>query len=223
MFSVIISPKDYSCCAVRTEFLTTYCGSLPRPTRLSESLLSQEAGEKIDERMLQREFACAVASVLKAQLEAGVDIVSDGEQPRVGFSMYVPSRMHGFGGEAPRPSPLDLDDFPIFADRLRQKRGRRNRHPNPPNAVGEVKYFNTAAAQAECDMFTDALVKSSAKPLETFMTAASPGIIATTMVNQYYDTYEAYVFTLARELKKGIRDHRRWQASCYSSTRQISA
>ena len=182
--------------------LTTHCGSLPRPTKLSEILLSQETGEKVDDQTLHRECASAVASALKAQLEAGVDIVSDGEQPRVGFSMYVPSRMHGFGGEAPRPSPLDLDDFPLFAARLRQKRGRRNRIASPPNAVGEVRYFNTAAAQAECDMFKDALGTSSAKPLEAFMTAASPGIIATTMVNQYYDTYEAYVFALARELKK---------------------
>ena len=34
------------------------------------------------------------------------------------------------------------------------------------------------------------------------MTAASPGIIATTMVNAYYETHEAYVFALAREMRK---------------------
>ncbi len=61
-------------------------------------LLSHEASEKFDDRALQQECESAVAGVLKAQLEAGIDIVSDGEQPRVGFSMYVPSRMHGFGG-----------------------------------------------------------------------------------------------------------------------------
>jgi 5-methyltetrahydropteroyltriglutamate--homocysteine methyltransferase len=182
--------------------LTTHCGSLPRPTKLSEMLLSHEASEKFDDRALRQECESAVAGVLKAQLEAGIDIVSDGEQPRVGFSMYVPSRMHGFGGEAPRPSPRDLDDFPLYAERLSQRRGRRNRIANPPNAVTEVDYFNTAAAQAECDLFKNAIAKSAAKPLETFMTAASPGIIATTMVNQYYETYEAYVFALARELRK---------------------
>ena len=182
--------------------LATHCGSLPRPPQLSEMLLRQEAGEHLDEAALQRECKSAVASVLDAQLAAGMDIVSDGEQPRVGFSMYVPMRMEGFGGESIRPTPRDLDDFPLFSERLRQKRGRRNRIANPPSAIGEVRYTNIAAAKAECDLFAGALAAVKTKPAETFMTAASPGIIATTMVNKYYDSYENYVFALARELRK---------------------
>jgi 5-methyltetrahydropteroyltriglutamate--homocysteine methyltransferase len=50
-------------------------------------------------------------------------------------------------------------------------------------------------------MFRGALAQTSRKPAGTFMTAASPGIIATTMVNEYYDSYEAYVFALADELR----------------------
>src|SRR5688572_19822422 len=118
--------------------LTTHCGSLPRPSQLSDLLLRQENGEKIDEQLLHKESASAVAAVLNAQIKAGMDIVSDGEQPRVGFSMYVPMRMQGFGGESQRPAPRDLEDFPLFAERLREKRGRRNRISNPPNAVGDV-------------------------------------------------------------------------------------
>lgn len=78
--------------------LTTHCGSLPRPAALSELLLLQEAGEPIDQQRLHHESSEAVAGVLRAQVDAGIDIVSDGEQPRVGFSMYVPMRMAGFGG-----------------------------------------------------------------------------------------------------------------------------
>jgi 5-methyltetrahydropteroyltriglutamate--homocysteine methyltransferase len=165
-------------------------------------LLRQEAGERIDEAALHRGCADAVAGVLKAQIAAGIDVVSDGEQPRVGFSMYVPLRMDGFGGESTRPSPRDLDDFPLFSERLRQQRGRRNRIANPPKAIGEVRYVGLAAAQAEFDLFKGALAKLPQKPAEAFMTAASPGIIATTMVNEYYDSYETYVFALARELRK---------------------
>jgi 5-methyltetrahydropteroyltriglutamate--homocysteine methyltransferase len=185
-----------------SRILATHCGSLPRPPQLSELLLRQETGEHIDEAALQRECKSAVASVLDAQLAAGMDIVSDGEQPRVGFSMYVPMRMEGFGGESIRPTPRDLDDFPLFSERLRQKRGRRNRIANPPTAIGEVRYTNIAATKAECDLFAGALDAAKTKPAETFMTAASPGIIATTMVNKYYDSYENYVFALARELRK---------------------
>ena len=188
--------------ASRNRILTTHCGSLPRAERLSDLLLRQEAGERIDETLLQAESAAAVAGVLDAQIAAGLDIVSDGEQPRVGFSMYVPLRMEGFGGETVRPSPRDLDDFPLFAERLRQRRVRRNRIANPPKAVGEVRYTNLPAARSELDRFKNALAALRQKPTETFMTAASPGIIATTMVNEYYDSYESYVFALARELRK---------------------
>ena len=115
--------------------LTTHCGSLPRPPHLSDLLLRQEAGEAIDESLLQRESAAAVADVLARQLEAGIDIVSDGEQPRVGFSMYVPQRMTGFGGEAIRPTPLDHDEFPLFAALRQARAGRRNRIGNPPSQM----------------------------------------------------------------------------------------
>jgi 5-methyltetrahydropteroyltriglutamate--homocysteine methyltransferase len=182
--------------------LTTHCGSLPRPTQLSDLLLRQESGETIDETVLHRESADAVSAVIAAQLEAGVDVISDGEQPRVGFSMYVPMRMAGFGGESQRPSPRDLDDFPLYAEMRAARVGRRNRIYNPPMAIGEIRYVNLDAAKAECRMFADALAQLGAELADTFMTAATPGIIATTMINAYYDTYEAYVFALARELKK---------------------
>jgi 5-methyltetrahydropteroyltriglutamate--homocysteine methyltransferase len=186
----------------RDRILTTHCGSLPRPAGLSDLLLRQEAGEAIDAAQLARDCASAVAAVLDAQIAAGLDIVSDGEQPRVGFSMYVPLRMQGFSGETSRPSPRDLDDFPQFAERLRQKRGRRNRIANPPKATAEVRYTGLDSARSEFDLFRDALARLRTRPAETFMTAASPGIIATTMVNEYYESYESYVFALARELRK---------------------
>jgi 5-methyltetrahydropteroyltriglutamate--homocysteine methyltransferase len=186
----------------KDRILTTHCGSLPRPAHLSDLLLRQEAGEPIDTEMLRRECADAVSRALEGQMRAGIDIVSDGEQPRVGFSMYIPLRMEGFGGESVRPTPRDHDDFPLFAQQLNEKRGRRNRIANPPKAIGEVRYTGVEDARAEYQLFKDALCALGRQPAETFMTAASPGIIATTMANEYYDSYEAYVFALARELRK---------------------
>ena len=75
-------------------------------------------------------------------MQAGIDIVSDGEQPRVGFSMYIPLRMEGFGGESVRPTPRDLDDFPLYRERLRERRGRYNRIANPPKAIRAVAVRN---------------------------------------------------------------------------------
>ena len=188
--------------SIKARILVTHCGSLPRAPQLSDLLLRQEVGETIDTKALQAEAAKAVTSVLDAQLKAGIDIVSDGEQPRVGFSMYVPRRMEGFGGELIRPVPRDLEEFPLFRERLAQKRGRRNRIDTPPKAIAELRYTGLDDAKAEYDLFKNALAALPKKPVDTFMTAASPGIIATTMDNEYYDSYEAYVFALARELRK---------------------
>src|SRR3954453_848697 len=98
--------------------LTTHCGSLPRPPKLSDLLLKEEAGEPVDQNLLKRLCDEAVSEVVERQIAAGIDIISDGEQPRVGFSMYLPLRMKGFAGESIRPTPLDLDEFPQFTQRL---------------------------------------------------------------------------------------------------------
>ena len=182
--------------------LTTHCGSLPRPPELSRLLLDREAGQKVDDLALRTEIEKAVSSVVDAQLSAGVDIISDGEQPRVGFSMYVPLRMSGFGGQSTRPLPRDLEEFPLFLERLRTKRGRRNRIDAPPKAIAELQYTGIDEAKFECSLFKSSLALSSSSNAQAFMTAASPGIIATTMENEFYDTYESYLFALARELRK---------------------
>ena len=76
--------------------------------------------------------------------------------------------------------------------------------PHRQSAEGDRRgpLHQLGAAKAEYDLFNGALARTSRKPAETFMTAASPGIIATTMDNEYYDSYENYVFALARELRK---------------------
>ena len=98
-----------------TRMLTTHVGSLPRSARLTELLLRQERGEVVDEAELAREVETAVETVVRKQLEVGVDIGNDGEQPRVAFHTYVARRMRGFGGGWVRPVRRDVTEFPDFA------------------------------------------------------------------------------------------------------------
>ena len=79
--------------------LTTHVGSLPRNAVLTDLLIRDEAGEVVDKAELARQSEAAVRHVVAQQAAAGVDIVNDGEQPRVGFQTYVAQRMKGFGGE----------------------------------------------------------------------------------------------------------------------------
>src|SRR5882724_8500465 len=97
-----------------SRILTTHVGSLPRPLPLTELLIRQEQGEAIDAMEFEQQAAMAVRHVIQKQLEAGVDIGNDGEQPLVGFQTYVPQRLRGFGGESQRPAVQDMREFPDF-------------------------------------------------------------------------------------------------------------
>jgi 5-methyltetrahydropteroyltriglutamate--homocysteine methyltransferase len=181
--------------------LTTHVGSLPRNPALRDLLVRQDRGEAIDEAALGREVEAAVTNVVASQLGAGIDVGNDGEQPRVGFSTYVVRRMQGFGGESRRRLARDLIDFPDYAAMLDYRRRFAARISNAPQAVGEVRYTGLAEAVNECDVFERAMKAQARKFTEGFMTAASPGVIATILLNAHYDTHERYIAALAREMR----------------------
>jgi 5-methyltetrahydropteroyltriglutamate--homocysteine methyltransferase len=182
--------------------LTTHVGSLPRNPVLRDLLVRQDRGESIDEAELARQVEAAVAMVVRRQLEAGIDIGNDGEQPRVGFSTYPARRMRGFGGESRRPLARDLVDFPDYAAMLADRRRHGARISDAPQAIADVQYVDLSEAARECDVFSQALDKQARKFAEPFMTAASPGTIATILLDGFYGSHERYVRALAREMRK---------------------
>src|SRR5215510_2158432 len=182
--------------------LTTHVGSLPRTPALRDLLVRQDRGEKIDAAALARESEAAVRHVVAKQLEAGVDIGNDGEQPRVGFSTYPARRMRGFGGESKRRLSLDQVDHPDYTARLARQRAGAARISNAPQAIAEVAYTDLSEATAECDLFERAAGAERSKFAESFMTAASPGVIATIMLDAFCGSHERYIRALAREMRK---------------------
>ena len=182
--------------------LTTHVGSLPRPPALRDLLVQQDRGETVDTAALAREAEAAVRHVVRQQLAAGVDIGNDGEQPRVGFSTYPARRMKGFGGESKRRLSLDQIDHPDYTARLARQRAGAARISNAPQAVAEVAYTDLGEAKAEGDLFERAAGAERSKFAESFMTAASPGVIATIMLDAFYGSHERYIRALAREMRK---------------------
>ncbi|HEV8441063.1 MAG TPA: methionine synthase [Methylomirabilota bacterium] len=182
--------------------LTTHVGSLPRSPALRDLLVRQERGEPIDEAELHRQAEAAVAAAVRRQLESGIDIINDGEQPRVGFSTYVARRLRGFGGESRRPTARDVAEFPDYAAMLEARRRLGPKIGNAPQALAEVEYADLGEATAECDLFLRSVQDAPRTAAELFMTAASPGVIATTMLDAFYGSHERYVTALAREMRK---------------------
>ena len=120
---------------------------------------------------------------IAAQVDAGIDIGNDGEQARESFFTYVQHRMTGFGGTSHRPLMRDLLEHPDFLELALPRFGRMKVNlMTAPAAIGEVTYPDTTEVEAECALVPDTPFA------ETFMTAASPGIVASAMENRYYAT-----------------------------------
>jgi 5-methyltetrahydropteroyltriglutamate--homocysteine methyltransferase len=188
----------------RDRILATHVGSLPRSPALSSLLVSREEGADIDKAELDREMDRAVRHVVEEQVNAGVDIGNDGEQQRVAFTTYVPQRMSGFGGESKRRGARDYDEYPELVQDLTRRFPKRSRMQNAPEARNELHYLDTAAISREIARLKTA-VKAVPGFTEAFITAPSPGIVSTTMYNAYYDSHEAYLAALAREMSHEYR------------------
>ncbi|HEY4364691.1 MAG TPA: cobalamin-independent methionine synthase II family protein [Bryobacteraceae bacterium] len=184
----------------RHRILTTHVGSLPRNEALSELLVRREEGGSVDPVQLEQEMDRAVLHVVRKQAEAGIDIGNDGEQQRVGFQTYVPQRMSGFAGESKRRRGRDYETFPELVEVLARRFPKRSRMQNAPEAQAELHYLDTSAVNHEIDRLKRS-VKEAGAFQDTFLTAPSPGIISTTMLNAHYDSHEAYLMALAREMR----------------------
>ena len=141
----------------------------------------------------------AVHRVVDKQASAGIDIANDGEQQRVGFQTYVPQRMSGFAGESKRRRGRDFEEFPELVALLMQRFPKRSRMQNAPEAQAELHYLDTAPIELEISRLQRAA--GAENFTECFMTAPSPGIISSTMLNAFYNSQEAYLQAIAREMR----------------------
>jgi len=183
--------------------LTTHTGSLPRPSALTQLYARRAAGETVDAAAIDALGKAATREVVQKQIAAGIDIGNNGEQMREAFFLYVRHRMSGFGGSWNRKPMADALRYPGFrawADSA--NRPSVSNRDGVPMAVGEVRYLDPAAVQAECSEFRAALDDAGAPGFaEAFMTAPSPGIIAAAMRNDHYDTFDAYLAALGEALR----------------------
>lgn len=184
----------------RDRILTTHVGSLPRNEVLSELLVNRQEGQVVDEDRLAQELDAAVRRIVERQAQAGIDVGNDGEQQRVGFQTYVPERMSGFGGESKRRRSRDYEEFPELIDVLLRRFPKRSRMQNAPEAKQDLCYLDISSITREIDRLQQS-VKAVGAFLETFMTAPSPGIISTTMLNAFYASQESYLKAIAREMR----------------------
>ena len=184
--------------------LTTHTGSLPRPPALTDLYARRAAGEAIDEAALDAAGKLATRHVVRRQIAAGIDVGNNGEQQREAFFLYVRRRMTGFGGTWNRRPMADVVKYPGYQAWASEQDSTRRSVSNRgalPKAIGAVTYLDPALIKAECDEFRATLSEVEGQFAEPFMTAPSPGIIAAALMNEHYDTEDAYLHALGQALR----------------------
>ncbi|HUC66684.1 MAG TPA: cobalamin-independent methionine synthase II family protein [Stellaceae bacterium] len=174
--------------------LTTHVGSLPRPTELEAMLLGREKGQldRNEQERLPGVIVDAVHDAVRRQATLGIDIISDGEMSKYAYSTYARERMSGLEGEDQPLALSELAEFPTFAQRIRLD-------IKTPACVRPVSYRGASALTTDIDTLKTALAEADIEA--AFMNAASPGIMAHYMPNQYYPSQDAYLEALASAIK----------------------
>ncbi len=177
--------------------LTTHVGSLPRSQAVTDGVFARENEQPFDEQKLSRTIKDAVDEVVRKQVEAGVDLVSDGEMSKISYATYIKDRITGFEGDSERNPPSDLEEFPGFLQRQASSGGTPTYRR--PCCVGEIALKSTAPLEEDLANFRSAA--DAHQPLEGFMNAASPGVIALFQPNHHYDDHESYLRALGEAMR----------------------
>ncbi len=176
---------------------TTHVGSLPRTQEVVDFIFARENGKPFETSAFDACMTDAVSETVRRQVEAGVDIVSDGETSKISYATYVKDRYTGFSGDSPRNAPADLKMFPSFLERLANDGGTPQYAR--PMCTGEVRSKGQGELEKDIANLKAAIDQHGAE--RGFMNAASPGVISLFLQNDFYSTREAYLAALADAMK----------------------
>jgi len=199
--------------------LTTHVGSLVRPVEIVNYMRKAEAGETVDAAELNLLLPGAVASVVRQQADAGIDVPSDGEFGKRGWTSYVSERLGGlervdspYGNMIAGFAGPDRDRFAGFYKAYNQME-RSAWLPGNEDAsltdevpisiamrcTSPITYKGQDAVERDIANFKAAL--GGVDVDEAFMPVAAPCSIQATRTNNYYKTEEEYLFAIAAAMK----------------------
>jgi 5-methyltetrahydropteroyltriglutamate--homocysteine methyltransferase len=182
----------------RDRILTTHTGSLPRPADLDQLIADRETGADVDQAAFDKRVEEAVADIVASQLVSGVSVISDGEMGKPGYSTYVKDRLNGFGGTGHPLAIAEMIEYPEVFEAISGGNASR-RVMNYPGCDGPVSLRDPDAVHKDIANLKNAV--RDAEPADVFMSAASPGVIAAFLANEYYPSDEEYIFALADAMK----------------------
>ena len=207
--------------------LTTHVGALPRPQELGQAVLAKTAGRDYDEAQLAESMNTAVAAVVQEQLDAGIDVINDGEYGKTNWTSYIGGRLGGYEHREPQSSDVVgsgtqagivgrdrrafeefYQDYDANAARIRQERagGVSATVQNLVN-VGPVEYTGQAMIASDVDILRTAI--GSRPVVNVFMPSIGPDNVLPQSHYEHYADEREYVYAVAEALRseyKAITD-----------------
>lgn len=187
--------------------LTTHVGSLARPHGLLEVMRAKEHGRPYDAAGYAKLVTAAVDEVVRAQVAAGLDVVTDGEMSKVSFLTYVKDRLAGFDAGAgageklmPPSWQVEIDAFPeYYADYL----GKYSDQVSPMTTMvctGPVSYIGHEQLRIDVENLRAALAAApDGAVTEAFLPSTSPSGFGR---NEFYPSHGEYLAAVAEALRE---------------------
>jgi 5-methyltetrahydropteroyltriglutamate--homocysteine methyltransferase len=180
-----------------TKILTSHVGSLPRTQKVVDFIFAREKEQPFDQAEFDAAMTEAVDETVRRQVDAGIDIVSDGETSKISYATYVKDRYTGFSGDSDRNAPADLKMFPTFLERLADSGGTPTYAR--PQCTGDVVSKGQDELKKDIANLKSAMAKHGVE--RGFMNAASPGVISLFLQNVHYPSREKYLEALADAMR----------------------
>ncbi len=184
--------------------LTTHVGSLARPHDLLTTMREKEHDRPYDADLFAKQVSDAVADVVRRQLDAGLDVVTDGEQGKVSFLTYVKERLDGFDTQSgdrlmPPSWQVEIDAFP---DYYQSYLGKYKDTVSPMRTMvctGPVAYRGHQAVRSDVDNLRTAMAATGDRQVEAFLPSTSPSGFGR---NEYYPSELDYLSAVAEALRE---------------------
>ena len=190
---------------------TTHTGSLPRPPQILETLHAQADGQPYDQAAHEKTLREQVFDIVRKQVEAGIDVVSDGECSKPSFRAYLTERLGGFEARIPKggvpvPGPADPQGrdarmFPDYYESVREHSPFAHAVRVAPRVcVGPVRYTGQDALHRDLENLKDAMAAAGAE--EGFVPSSSPVPVDE---NEHYRSQEEYFAAYGEAMREEYR------------------